>query len=141
MQNNIYTTLDDALEARQNVMIHGLPGIGKTSITRQWLKDHEDEINGVFIDGAFLNSRPLSETRRQFNDLLLKGQLFTQDELESFRKPDTVVIIDNCQTCSREVKCHINLLADKLAVDETEASGITALSTIVFVCPIMTMMV
>ena len=141
MQSEMMTMLNDALKERQNVIIQGLPGTGKTSIVLQWLKDHQGEINGVLLDGAVLNVRPLSETKRRFNSLTLQGQLFTQDELESFRKPDTVVIIDNYQTCSREVKCHINLLADKLAVDETEASGITALSTIVFVCPIMTMMV
>ena len=141
MQSEMMTMLNDALKERQNVIIQGLPGTGKTSIVLQWLKDHQGEINGVLLDGAVLNVRPLSETKRRFNSLTLQGQLFTQDELESFRKPDTVVIIDKYQTSSREVKCHINLLADKLAADETEASGIAALSTIVFVCPIMTMMV
>ena len=141
MQSDIMTVLNDALKERQNVMIQGLPGTGKTSIVLQWLKDHQGEINGVLLDGAVLNVRPLSETKRRFNSLTLQGQLFTQDELESFRKPDTVVIIDNYQTCSREVKCHINLLADKLAVDESEEAEIIQFDSIVFVCPIMTMMV
>ena len=139
MQSDIMTVLNDALKERQNVMIHGLPGTGKTSIVLQWLKDHQREINGVFIDGAVLNSRPLSEKSRRLNGLTVKGQLFTQDELASFRQPDTVIVFDNYQTCSRDVKSHINLLADKLAVDESEEAESIQFDSIVFVCPIVTM--
>ena len=139
MQSDIMTVLNDALKERQNVMIQGLPGTGKTSIVLQWLKDHQGEIHGVFIDGAVLNSRPLSERSRRLNGLTVKGQLFTQDELVSFRQPDTVIVFDNYQTCSRDVKSHINLLADKLAVDESEEAEIIQFDSIVFVCPIVTM--
>ena len=139
MQSDIMTVLNDALKERQNVMIQGLPGTGKTSIVLQWLEDHREEINGVFIDGASLNLRLLSETSRRLNGLTVKGQLFTQDELASFRQPDTVIVFDNYQTCSRDVKSHINLLADKLAVDESEEAEIIQFDSIVFVCPIVTM--
>ncbi len=141
MKCDIADLLDNALLERQNVMIHGLPGTGKTSIVLQWLRDHQDVIHGVYLYGSLLNMRPLSGTTRRFNSLTLRGQLFTREELESFRIPDTVIIVDNFQTCDQTVKQHICLLADKCAVDESDADGLILINGIAFVCLIKTITV
>ena len=97
MQSDIMTVLNDALKERQNVMIQGLPGTGKTSIVLQWLEDHREEINGVFIDGASLNLRLLSETSRRLNGLTVKGSSLLRMSLH----PSGSRIRSSCSTIIR----------------------------------------
>ncbi len=107
-----------------NIAFQGLSGIGKTSIIRQWAKDHAEEINFIERDAALLTVN------------LIGGApvVFSTYEVERMSRPDTVLFIDNYHLIRKDVEQQINrLLKDRLVVDVTSPSGTRVLANILFV--------
>lgn len=133
----ITLALDNALKHKENIMLTGLSGSGKTAITKSWLTHNKDKVNGYWIDCPLLRKCVGKELVK--NGLHLIGQLFSNDEIDKMAStPNLVVIADNYQYASNEQKMHICLLCDGLVVDEREESGFKAIDNLEFVCSIKT---
>lgn len=137
MDNEYTRELDRSLKTKENLMIKGLPGCGKTSIVESWLRHHKEEVNGYYIDGGTLPTC-LGE-RRKKNDLILDGQLFDSQVIDKILSmPHRVIVVDNYHLLSAEQKQHIALLLDGYVIDDREEDGFRRLDNIEFVCLIET---
>ena len=140
MKTNLHIKdiLDSALENRQCIALRGLPGSGKTAISMAWAEEHKNRIHAVWLDGAELNMRQLSENTHVKNGLTLSGQLFTEEEIRLMQQPDTVIFVDNFHLLSQTVVRHVELLADRYAISETRPEEFVSLENVSFVCVIET---
>lgn len=133
----ITSALDNALKYKENIMLTGLSGSGKTAITESWLTHNKDKVNGYWIDCALMRKCVGKEFIK--NGLHLIGQLFSNDEIDKMAStPNLVVIADNYQYVSNEQRKHLFLLCDGFVVDEREESGFKAIDNLEFVCSIKT---
>ena len=133
----ITMTLDDALEYKENVMLNGLPGTGKTAITKSWLAHNKDKVNGYWIDCPLMRKCIGKELVK--NGLRLIGQVFSNDEIDKMAStPNLVVVVDNYQYISKEQETHIYLLCYGFVVDGREESGFKKIYILEFVCSIKT---
>ena len=143
MSNYVYVEcditrqLDEALKNKANIIIRGLTGSGKTSITLAWLEHNEDKINGYYFDCAFFGEAHGDKHIK--NGLTLYGQAFPSEIIDILAsKPHRVIVLDNIRFLTKNVKQHMLLLCDKYVVDGREESGYKKLDNIDFVCFIET---
>ena len=137
IESEITRLLDEALITKENLMIQGLTGSGKTSIVKSWLNHYKDKVSRFYLDASVMEE--CSGDILKKNGLTLYGQLFsseTIDELASLK--NAVVVVDNYHLIEKTVKDHIMLLCDGYVVDEREPSGLKELDNIEFVCLIKT---
>lgn len=100
-------------ESPQSILISGRTGIGKTSVVREWIKEHP-EIKAEYF---FANTNP-----RTFNKVCepdgslteLDFELyFATDELDSFNEKGTVLFIDNFDLTHDDARKHLLNLVEK----------------------------
>ncbi len=114
-----------------SVMFEGAPGTGKTSIIREWAKEHSAEINFVEIDVAKLSV--------QFVDDM--PIVFSTDEIARMDRPDTVLFLDSYQYMKPDVEKEINrLLDEKKVADPTVPEGERILDDLILVVAARTTM-
>lgn len=129
--------LDNSLATKENLMLSGLTGTGKTSIVKSWLNHNKDKVNGYYIDAAKLQE--CSGDIREKNGLTLFGQVFTSEAIDNMLAlPNRVIVVDNYHLLPDNPKNHILLLCDGYVVDDREESGFKKLDNLEFVCLIKT---
>ena len=129
--------LDNSLATKENLMLFGLTGTGKTSIVKSWLNHNKDKVNGYYIDAA--KFQKCSGGIREKNGLTLFGQVFTSEAIDNMLDlPNRVIVVDNYHLLPDNLKNHILLLCDGYVVDDREESGFKKLDNLEFVCLIKT---
>ena len=129
--------LDNSLATKENLMLSGLTGTGKTSIVKSWLNHNKGKVNGYYIDAAKLQE--CSGDIREKNGLTLFGQVFTNEAINNMLAlPNRVIVVDNYHLLPDNPKNHILLLCDGYVVDDREESGFKKLNNLEFVCLIKT---
>ena len=129
--------LDNSLTTKENLMLSGLTGTGKTSIVKSWLNHNKDKVNGYYIDATKLQE--CSGDIREKNGLTLFGQVFTSEAIDNMLAlPNRVIVVDNYHLLPDNPKNHILLLCDGYVVDDREESGFKKLNNLEFVCLIKT---
>ena len=129
--------LDNSLATKENLMLSGLTGTGKTSIVKSWLNHNKGKVNGYYIDAAKLQE--CSGDIREKNGLTLFGQVFTSEAIDNMLAlPNRVIVVDNYHLLPDNPKNHILLLCDGYVVDDREESGFKKLNNLEFVCLIKT---
>ena len=114
--------LDNSLTTKENLMLSGLTGTGKTSIVKSWLNHNKDKVNGYYIDATKLQE--CSGDIREKNGLTLFGQVFTSEAIDNMLAlPNRVIVVDNYHLLPDNPKNHILLLCDGYVVDDREESG------------------
>lgn len=137
VENDITMQLDHSLDTKQNVMISGPSGIGKTAIVKSWLKHNKDKVNGYYIDCAYIHEHHTD--RHEKNGLTLFGQVFSSRTIDYMAaSPHTVIVADNYHLLKGNLKNHILLLCDGYVVDNKEENGLKKLNNLEFVCLIET---
>lgn len=96
------TAIGDLDEHPINIALQGTTGTGKTAITKQWARDHADEINFVEFSSYLL----------RINEIDGKKIIFTDDAMELMKKPHTVLFFDDYHLLNKDVETELNRLLD-----------------------------
>lgn len=137
IENEYTKELDKSLITKENLMLTGPTGVGKTAIVKSWLNHNKDKINGYYIDAATISN--CGSEILQKDDLTLIGQIFSSETIDLLTLlSNLVIVVDNYHLISKSVKEHIMLLCDGYVVDFRQQNDFKKINNIEFVCLIKT---